>query len=387
MVPSPARHSNEEPFYVEHPEDSAAFISGRHATEPFLMQSPQQVASATADGHDTSRRTAFVTGATGFLGLNVIAELESGGWEIIALRRPSSDLSYLRRFPVRMAEGAVEDLASLERAMPESVDAVFHVAGDVSLWSRNNARQTRTNVEGTRCVVEAALKRGAKKFVHTSSSTVYGFAAAPFDETAPHRGRGSWINYMHTKTLSEDEVRRGISRGLDAVFINPCNVIGRYDQNNWARLIRLVAEGKLPRVPPGRAAFSHGTEVARGLVAAAARGRTGENYLLAGANASYRQVVQIVGEVVGHAVDLRMVGSPMLRLAGRVSDWASYITNKEPLVTAEAAAFLSANLTCRSDKAIKELGYRPVPLRTMLEDCYRWLVEEKILKAPNSAGN
>ncbi len=347
------------------------------------MQRPQEFSSATEDSHDSSRRTAFVTGATGFLGLNLIAELKSQGWEVIALHRPSSNLTYLRRFPVCLAEGAVEDLASLERAMPESVDVVFHVAGDASLWARNNAQQTRTNVEGTRCVVEVALKRGAKKLVHTSSSAVYGFAAAPFDETAPHKGRGSWINYMHTKALAEDEVRHGISRGLDAVFVNPSNVIGRYDQHNWSRLIRLAAEGKLPRVPPGRGSFCHGTEVARGHVAAAARGRTGENYLLAGANASYRRLTQIVGELVGRAVDLRTVAAPILRLAGGALDWVSHLTNRQPLVTAEEVAFLSADLTCRSDKATRELGYRPVPLRTMLEDCYSWLLEENIIKTPS----
>src|SRR5208282_2668921 len=152
-----------------------------------LMQRPEQFAS-TAEHGDGRPRRAFVTGATGFLGLNIIAELTNQGWDVIALHRSNSDLTYLRHFPVHLVVGAVEDVASLERAMPESVDAVFHLAADVSLWARNNARQTLTNVEGTRCVVEVALKRGVKRFVHTSSSTIYGFAVAPFDESAPHQG-------------------------------------------------------------------------------------------------------------------------------------------------------------------------------------------------------
>jgi dihydroflavonol-4-reductase len=328
---------------------------------------------------DGSAKIAFVTGATGFLGLNLIAELASEGFDIVALHRSASDLTHLRRFPVRLAIGTVEDPAALERAMPEEVDFVFHAAADTSLWARNTA-QLRINVEGTRNVVAAALRRGAKKFVHTSSSTVYGFAAPHFDETAPHAGRTARFNYMRTKALAEDEVRLGLAKGLDAVFLNPAVVIGRFDRNNWSRLVRLAAEGRLPRIPPGRASFAHAADVARAHVAAARRGRSGENYLLGGVDASYRQVVTIVAELAGRTVDAGMVSGPILRLTGRALDWVSGLTGTEPSLTAEAAAYLSANLTCRSDKAISELGYRPAPLRAMLEDCYRWLIEEAMIR-------
>ena len=210
-----------------------------------------------------SPKTAFVTGATGFLGLNLIAQLTALGWNVLALHRAQSKLQYLKRFPVQLAEGSIEDAASLERALPEDVDAVFHVAADVSFWSAHNARQARTNIDGTRHMVAVALKRGVKKFIHTSTTSVYGFPREPFDETAPHLGKHSWFNYMHTKTVAEEEVRLGIARGLDAVLLNPANIVGPYDANNWSRLIRLAAAGKLPRVPPGRASFCHVVEVAR----------------------------------------------------------------------------------------------------------------------------
>src|SRR5260370_7616798 len=94
-------------------------------------------------------RTAFVTGATGFLGLNLVAHLTELGWTVVALHRAESNLTYLKRFSVQLVEGSVEDAASLERALPEGADAVFHAAGDVSFWSRHRARQTRTNVQAT----------------------------------------------------------------------------------------------------------------------------------------------------------------------------------------------------------------------------------------------
>ena len=325
-------------------------------------------------------KKAFVTGATGFLGLNLIDHLTRLGWEVVALHRATSDLTYLRRFPVLAAEGTLEDQASLIRAMPEGVDVVFHTAADVTFWSRHRARQTRANVEGTRNVVVAALERRAKKFVHTSTTGVYGFARPPFDEATPHEGRASWLSYMSTKALAEDEVRHGIAAGLDAVILNPAHVIGPYDRHNWARLIRLATAGALPRVPPGRGSFCHVVEVARAHVAAAEQGRSGENYILAGADASYRDVVDIIGDLVGRDVERRVVSSRLLRVGARILELLSDLTGREPIVTPEGAAFLSADLTCRSDKAVRELGYHPAALRTMLEDSYRWLVAEGFLE-------
>jgi dihydroflavonol-4-reductase len=230
----------------------------------------------------SARRTALVTGATGFLGLNLVRQLTDAGWEVIALHRPGSELTYLRRFPVRLAEATLQ-AESLQRAVPDGLDALFHAAADISSWHRHRDRQTRANVDGTRHLVEAAIRQGVLKFVHTSTTGVYGLPGQPFDEAAPHLGRGSGFHYQHTKALAEDEVRRGIDRGLDAVILNPANIVGPYDvHSSWSRLIRLAVEGKLPAVPPGRCSFCHAAEVARAHVAAAERGRTGENYILAG---------------------------------------------------------------------------------------------------------
>jgi nucleoside-diphosphate-sugar epimerase len=119
-------------------------------------------------------RSAFVTGGTGFLGLNLIEQLAARDWQVTALHRPGSDIRLLSRFPVRRVEGDILDVESLRRTMPQGVDAVFHVAADISMWSGHNARQTRINVEGTRHVVETALEAGVRRLVHTSTWNTYG---------------------------------------------------------------------------------------------------------------------------------------------------------------------------------------------------------------------
>src|SRR5271169_2702532 len=100
--------------------------------------------------------------------------------------------------------------------MPDDVDAVFHVAGDTNMWPANRLRQWRTNVDGTRNMVRLARVKRAKKFIHTSTSGVYGLPSVPFDETSPKLGKGSF-NYQHSKAMAEEEVLKAIDKGLDAV--------------------------------------------------------------------------------------------------------------------------------------------------------------------------
>jgi len=210
-------------------------------------------------------RTAFVTGGSGFLGRHVVEQLANQGWRVVALHRPTSDVRALRTYAgVELAEGSITDPASLERAIPEGCDAVFHVAGNTSLWSGGNAQQTRENVDGTRFVVETCLKRKVGRLVHTSSVASWGEQhVVPFDETAPQHAAGSFVNYERTKYLGELEVLKGVERGLPACIMNPGHIVGRYDANSWARLIRLVDAQKLPGIPPGEGTWAAATEVAK----------------------------------------------------------------------------------------------------------------------------
>jgi nucleoside-diphosphate-sugar epimerase len=230
--------------------------------------------------------TAFVTGATGFVGLNLVEALLAEGWRVIALHRAGSDLTYLQRMNAERATGDVTDRESVLRALPEGVDAVYHVAGDTNLWSRRNAAQDRINVEGTRNMVAAALARRARRFLHTSSISAWGMQRGRLDERTPQLGKYSKVNYNRSKHLAEEAVRAGIARGLDAVILSPGAILGPYDTRNYARIVKMVAAGTLPGVPPGALPFCDVREVAKAHVAAFERGGKGENYLLAGTDAA-----------------------------------------------------------------------------------------------------
>lgn len=324
-------------------------------------------------------RRAFVTGGTGFIGRNLLRHLADEGWEVTALRRADSRIGDLAELPVAFVEGDVLDLASLEAAIPSGTDVVFHVAADTSLWFRRNPEQTRVNVEGTANLVEAALKRGAGKLVHTSTWNVYGLWNDVISEDRPREGRGSPVNYDRTKTLAEDEVRRGIDRGLPAVIVNPAHVIGPHDRKNWARMIVMTYEGTIPGVPPGSGVFCDALAVAEAHVAAAEKGREGENYLLGGAEATFLEVFEQIGELLDREVPSRPVPAWLFRLIAVASDLGSLLTGREPEVTREVASMVTTHPRIVSDRAERELGYRHVSLRGMLTTCIRWLEEEGVI--------
>jgi dihydroflavonol-4-reductase len=326
-------------------------------------------------------RTAFVTGGTGFLGRHIVEQLTSMGWHVVALHRATSDVRHLLEYKAELCVGSITDAKSVNRAMPPSCDAVFHVAGDMSLWSGGDAEQTRINVLGTRIVAQASLDKETKRFIHTSSVSAWGGQrTAPFDESAKSTARRSPINYERSKYLGELEVEKVAAQGLRAVILNPGAIVGRYDTTGWAQMLRLVHAGKLPGVPPGSTSWAHADQVARAHIAAVDHARPGERYLLGGADATFLEAIAIMGELTGKKVPRRAMPGWLLHAVGRLSQWGSLVTRRAPKVTPEIAVMMGRPPNYfRSDKAIAELGYRPVPLADMLSESYQWLKSENLL--------
>ncbi len=311
------------------------------------------------------------------MGVNLVRELRASGWDVLAIHRPSSDLSYLRPTGARLAVADASDAASVFAAMPDDVDAVFHVAGNTSFWKGDKAAQTLANVDGTRNVVEAALARRAKRLIHTSSIAAYGLHdGVRIDESAASNAGTMWVNYCRTKWLAEEEVRRGVSRGLDAVILNPGNVLGPFDVGNWSRLFVLLSAKRLPGVPPGSMPWCHVRDVVAAHIAAFERGRTGENYLLTGPDAHFSEVIALVAGHLGVKAPPR-VPRIVMRIVGRVNEWKSVFTRKAPDPTPEMAMLFCSTMLYSCAKAERELGFSTCDLATMVKDTYDWLVAER----------
>jgi dihydroflavonol-4-reductase len=331
-----------------------------------------------------AQKQAFVTGATGFLGINLIEQLTADNWNVTAIFRSSSKTDRLKKLKVNFVPGTLDDKKALIQVIPANVDAVFHVAADTSFWQGDNERQTRTNVDGTRNVVEAAIVKEAKRFIHTSSVAVYGIRDEAATEDTSHHGISSKINYFHTKALAEQEVRNGIKNGLDAVILNPANIIGPHDAHNWGRSFRIVLEDKLPGIPPGKGSFAHVVEVAKAHVAAFEKGKTGENYNLGGPTATYQECFELIAKLLSVPLKAKPTPAVVLRLLGGYNNFVSHFTKQRPEISWEIAEILCGGTLCTSDKAIRELGYKTTSLERMFGDCYQWLAANGFIK-PGSA--
>jgi dihydroflavonol-4-reductase len=327
-----------------------------------------------------AQKQAFVTGATGFLGTNLIEQLRADNWNVTAIFRSAAKTDELKKLKINLVPGTIDDKKALLNVMPANLDAVFHVAADTSFWQGANAKQTRTNVDGTRNVVEAALEKEAKRFIHTSSVAVYGLTSTVSNEQAPHLGKSSKINYFRTKELAEEEVRKGIKAGLDAVILNPANIVGPHDASNWGRSFSVVLENKLPAIPPGRGSFAHVTQVARAHLAAFENGKSGENYNLGGPTATYLECFQLIAKLLGVPLTAKPAPAIVVQLAGGFNSFSSQFSKKRPDITWEIAEILCSGSVCDSSKAERELGYKTVSLERMFSDCYQWLASKGMIK-------
>ena len=323
---------------------------------------------------------AFVTGATGFLGLNLVEQLARRGWEIVALHRAGSDTARLARFPARRAVGDIADRAAVDAALPAGVDAVFHCAANTAMWSSRFAQQWRDNVTGTETVLAAARARGASRFIHVSTASVYGHRHGAVTEDSPQIAPAG-LGYAPSKAAAEAAVKKAAGEGFAAVIVNPGHIVGRYDTHNWARMIAMTVKGTIPGVPPGGGSFCHAAAVADAMIAAATRGRAGQNYLLGGADASFLKVFQIIGRLTGKTVPKRAMPAAALRLYARLLTGIAALTGREPQVTPDTVAIVTGHAKLSSERAIRELGYQPVSLDAMLEDAYRWMKDEGMLGA------
>ena len=311
-------------------------------------------------------KTAFVTGASGFIGVNLVKQLSEAGWSVIAMHRETSDLMYLRQFPATRVVGDIGDRAFLEDAIPDGVDALFHVAGNVSFDSSGDEAQTHVHVAGTRAVVEAAKARSVGRFVHTSTGAVWGLHdGIPIDETAPSNADEIPVNYYRTKKAAEDIVLEAAASGLDAVCVNPGNVVGPYDRVIWGPFVQAIASGAMTTVGTGGGAYCHVDETAKAHIGAYERGGRGERYILAGANETYATVASVVAELVG-------VNAPTV----------SSEPNPDASAEIQYTSMRTQIMLC--DKAVQELGFKPVPVRTMFEDLCAWMREEGLLPSAGS---
>lgn len=327
--------------------------------------------------------TAFVTGASGFIGGHVAIQLLQRGWQVRALRRGRVSHRRLPADPIDWRQGDLKDFDQVYRAMA-GCETVFHVAADYRLWARNPKEIYANNVTGTANVLEAALQHGVRRAVYTSSVGALGLNpdGTPADERTPVRLEDMVGHYKRSKFLAERKAEEFLRRGLPLVIVNPSTPVGPGDHKPTptGRIIVDFLNGKMPAYLDTGLNIVHVSDVAHGHLAALEKGGIGEKYILGNENLTLSQIFSLLQRITKiPAPRLRLPHRPVLYLS-YLSELIARLTGTEPLIPPEGVKMAHRYMFFKADKAISELGLPQTPASVALEDAVRWYRENRYVK-------
>lgn len=292
------------------------------------------------------------------------------------LVRPTSNLRNLQGLNAETATGDLRDPAFLEKAI-SGCDVVFHVAADYRLWVRDPGEMYRSNVDGTRAILEAARKNNARRVVYTSSVATIGFRedGQPADEDSPVSLADMIGHYKRSKFMAEQFAMEAGRSGMQVVTVNPTTPIGEQDvkPTPTGRIVVDFLKRKFPAYVETGLNLVDVRECARGHVAALERGKSGERYILGGEDLTLKQILDKLGVITG-------LPSPKIKLpylfafAAGVVDEAitGVILRREPRATVDTVRMGKKKMFARSAKAERDLGWKIEPVDDALRRAVDW---------------
>jgi dihydroflavonol-4-reductase len=319
---------------------------------------------------------AFVTGATGFVGSHVARVLAAQGADLRLLVRPSSDLRNIQGLRAEPVTGDLRDAPGLKKAV-SGCDVIFHVAADYRLWVRDPDEMYRSNVEGTRAVLETARANGVRRVVYTSSVATMGFSSNGHlaTENSPVSLANMIGPYKRSKFMAEEIALQAGKSGMDVVVVNPTTPVGEQDikPTPTGRIVVDFLKKKFPAYVDTGLNLVDVAECARGHAAALEKGRSGERYILGGENLTLKQILDKLGAITG-------LPSPKIRvpyvvaLATGVVDEVitGHLRKREPRATIDAVRMGRKKMFVSSKKAERELGWKTVPVDDALARAVEW---------------
>ncbi len=323
----------------------------------------------------------FVTGASGFIGANLVHELVARGHTVKALLRPQSDLRGLVGAEFERVSGDVSDAPLFASAM-RGCDWCFHVAASYHLWLRDYAPMYAANVEGTRHVIEAAAAAGCSRIVYTSTVGCIGLPRAsngvltPTDETAPVSEMQMTNHYKRSKWRAEVVALELAAKGAPVVIVNPSAPVGPRDvkPTPTGQVLVDFLNRKMPAYLDTGLNWVHVRDVAIGHILAAEKGRIGERYILGNAEGNWtmKEAFHVLQEITGLGAPRFQVPFWLALTAAHVDETISRFTAKPPKAPLAGVRMARYKMFFNPAKAIRELGLPQTPPRQALADAVDW---------------
>ena len=321
----------------------------------------------------------LVTGGTGLLGNNIVRQLFEDGHHVVALVRAEPAPQIFAGVEVDLVRGELLDDQVIEQAVA-NCDAVIHSAGVIHLGWQRLEESMRINRDATGLIAEACLRHG-RKLVHvgTVNTLAIGTKDGPANEDTPldHAGGQVPCTYVESKRAGVAEVTRRVDRGLKASIVHPGFMLGPWDwKPSSGRMMLEVGKGWKPICPTGGCSVCDPRDVAAGTIAAIDRGSDdGRQYILAGANWTYKKLWTEMAKRMGSRPPLMKAGPLQRWLAGAAGDAWTRLSGKEVDVNSAGVRMSSMFHWHDSSRATSELAYQPRDPHESLDASATWIRE------------
>ena len=317
--------------------------------------------------------TILVTGGTGFLGSYIIKQLVEKGYSVRAIRRTSKLPFWIPSAifdKVEWVEGDVLDIVALEDAM-EGIDTVIHSAAVVSFARRERKEMYKVNVDGTANVVNVALEKNIRRFVHISSVAALGRTANGGNVNEEKRWEESKVNthYAISKFKAELQTWRGLNEGLEGVILNPSTILGYGDWHSSSCVIfRNIYEG-FKWYTSGINGFVDVEDVARAAILLMESTITEQRYIVNGDNWTFQKLQDTIADAFDKKRPSKLATPFLMNLAWRVEKFKSLFTGKKPLLSKESARVAQSKTLFENDKLLKAFpGFSFTPLEESIKN-------------------
>ena len=322
----------------------------------------------------------LVTGATGFVGAEIVKQLIAKGKDVRALKRENSNTRFLKEYEGQFewVNGDVLDIPSLESAY-EGVTHVYHSAAMISFDPAQKYRMFKVNIEGTANMVNMALSKNIEKFLQVSSVSSFG----RYEIKHEINEETKWVehpentNYAIAKHRSELEVWRAGEEGLNIVITNPATILGFGDWTQGSSQIFKNVFEEISFYPTGINGFVGLEDVARACIVAMESDVSGERFIVSGENLSFKELFEMIAEGFGKKAPSKAI-SPFIQAVGWRFYWLkSKILGDQPLVTKETALYTSRNYVYQNDKINKTLNFKFEPINEVVKRACKKYLEDQ----------
>lgn len=330
----------------------------------------------------------LVTGGTGFLGAYTIKELVEKGYQVRAIRRNNKfpffiPSQYFKN--VEWVHGDVLDVVAINEAMT-GIDTVIHSAAKVSFAPKERSEMLQTNIEGTANVVNTAVEKKIRRFVHVSSVAAIGRKQDGITVTEEQKWVDSKMNtnYAISKFHAEMEVWRGVAEGLNAVIVNPSTILGYGDWNTSSCRIFKTVYNELPWYTNGVNGFVDVEDAARAIVLLMESGINSERFILNSDNWTFRQLLDEIAKGFGKKVPGKLATNFFGSVAWRMEHLKSLLTGKPSLLTQESVRIAQTKTYFKNDKILQALpGFSFSPLQLTIQNaCKKFLTNPLSIQVP-----